>query len=83
TYWSDAKYWASNAANDGYQVDNTPSVGAIMQSTPGPYGHVAYVERINGDGSILISEMNYANGPYNMNYRTIPASEVSSYAFIH
>ena len=55
----------------------------IMQSTPGPYGHVAYVERINGDGSILISEMNYANGPYNMNYRTIPASEVSSYAFIH
>ncbi|HAR0835090.1 TPA: LysM peptidoglycan-binding domain-containing protein, partial [Enterococcus faecium] len=39
TYWSDAKYWASNAANDGYQVDNTPSVGAIMQSTPGPYGH--------------------------------------------
>ena len=31
TYWSDAKYWASNAANDGYQVDNTPSVGAIMQ----------------------------------------------------
>ena len=83
TYWSDAKYWASNAANDGYQVNNTPSVGAIMQSTPGPYGHVAYVERINGDGSILISEMNYTNGPYNMNYRTIPASEVSSYAFIH
>ncbi|MBO0928382.1 LysM peptidoglycan-binding domain-containing protein [Staphylococcus sp. 30400_3112M30941] len=83
TYWSDAKYWAGNAANDGYQVNNTPSVGSIMQSTPGPYGHVAYVERINGDGSILISEMNYTYGPYNMNYRTIPASEVSSYAFIH
>ena len=38
---------------------------------------------VNGDGSILISEMNYTNGPYNTNYRTIPASEVSSYAFIH
>lgn len=75
--------WAGNAANDGYQVNNTPSVGSIMQSTPGPYGHVAYVERVNGDGSILISEMNYTYGPYNMNYRTIPASEVSSYAFIH
>ncbi|HHE7725847.1 TPA: LysM peptidoglycan-binding domain-containing protein [Staphylococcus aureus] len=83
TYWSDAKYWAGNAANDGYQVNNTPSVGSIMQSTPGPYGHVAYVERVNGDGSILISEMNYTYGPYNMNYRTIPASEVYSYAFIH
>ncbi len=28
TYWSDAKYWAGNAANDGYQVNNTPSVGS-------------------------------------------------------
>ncbi|EFU84433.1 CHAP domain protein [Staphylococcus lugdunensis M23590] len=83
TYWSDAKYWAGNAANDGYRVDNSPEVGAIMQSTPGPYGHVAYVERVNGDGSILISEMNYTYGPYNTNTRTIPASEVSSYAFIH
>uniref|UniRef100_UPI000AFEE8B6 CHAP domain-containing protein n=1 Tax=Staphylococcus aureus TaxID=1280 RepID=UPI000AFEE8B6 len=80
---SDAKYWAGNAANDGSQVNNTPSVGSFMQSTPGPYGQVAYVERVNGDGCILFSEMNYTYGPYNMNFRTIPASEVSSYAFIH
>ena len=33
TYWSDAKYWASNAANDGYQVDNTPSVGNYAKYT--------------------------------------------------
>ncbi|MDU0995620.1 MAG: hypothetical protein E7A66_04285, partial [Staphylococcus lugdunensis] len=26
---------------------------------------------------------NYTYGPYNTNTRTIPASEVSSYAFIH
>ncbi len=83
TYWSDAKYWASNASNDGYQVNNSPAVGSIMQSTPGPYGHVAYVERVNADGSILISEMNYTNGPYNTDYRTIPASEISLYAYIH
>ena len=75
TYWSDAKYWAGNAANDGYQVNNTPSVGSIMQSTPGPYGHVAYVERVNGDGSILISEMNYIWSiqyelPYNSSFRS-------------
>ncbi len=32
TYWSDAKYSGSvNAANDGYQVNNTPSVGSITQ----------------------------------------------------
>ena len=48
-----------------------------MQTTTGYYGRVAYVERVNADGSILISEMNYANGPYNTNTRTIPASVVS------
>lgn len=83
TYWSDAKYWAGKAAADGYSVDYRPTVGAIMQSTSGYYGHVAYVERVNADGSILISEMNYANGPYNTNTRTIPASVVSSYNYIH
>lgn len=83
TYWSDAKYWAGNAAADGYTVDHNPSVGSIMQTTTGYYGHVAYVERVNADGSILVSEMNYANGPYNTNTRTIPASVVSSYNFIH
>ena len=83
TYWSDAKYWAGNATADGYTVDHNATVGSIMQTTTGYYGHVAYVERVNADGSILISEMNYANGPYNTNTRTIPASVVSSYNFIH
>lgn len=43
TYWSDAKYWAGNAANDGYQVNNTPSVGSIMQSTPVCKAHLAHM----------------------------------------
>ena len=63
--------------------NHNATVGSIMQTTTGYYGHVAYVERVNADGSILISEMNYANGPYNTNTRTIPASVVSSYNFIH
>ena len=83
TYWSDAKYWTYNAASDGYIVNHTPTVGSIMQSTAGYYGHVAYVERVNPDGSILISEMNYTYGPYNTDTRVIPASLVSSYNYIH
>jgi surface antigen len=31
TYWSDAKYWAGNAAADGYTVDHNATVGSIMQ----------------------------------------------------
>ena len=83
TYWSDAKYWTYNAASDGYIVNHTPTVGAIMQSTAGYYGHVAYVERVNPDGSILISEMNYTYGPYNTDTRVIPASLVPNYNYIH
>lgn len=83
TYWSDAKYWTYNAASDGYIVNHTPTVGSIMQSTAGYYGHVAYVERVNPDGSILISEMNYTYGPYNTDTRVIPASLVSNYNYIH
>ena len=52
-----------------------------MQTT-NPYGHVAYVERVNKDGSIFISEMNWI-APYIVSTRTISASEVDSYTFIH
>ena len=32
---------------DGYTVDHNATVGSIMQTTTGYYGHVAYVERVN------------------------------------
>ena len=37
---------------------------------------------VNPDGSILISEMNYNTPPGTVDYRTIPASQVS-YNYIH
>ncbi|ATH60887.1 CHAP domain-containing protein [Staphylococcus nepalensis] len=83
TYWWNADHWASNAAADGYTVNNTPTAGSIMQNYEGPIGHVAYVEQVNPDGSILISEMNYNTPPGTVDYRTIPASQASSYNYIH
>ena len=47
------------------------------------YGHVAFVESVNANGSITISEMNYSASPGIVTYRTIPASQVSSYVYIH
>ncbi|UEX90025.1 CHAP domain-containing protein [Staphylococcus ratti] len=82
TFWGDARHWAAKAASEGFTVDKTPKVGAIMQNYEGPYGHVAYVERVNLDGSILISEMNYI-APYITSTRTIPASAVRSHNYIH
>ncbi len=41
-------------------VDKTPEVGAIFQTAAGPYGHVGVVESVNPNGTITVSEMNYA-----------------------
>lgn len=79
----DARYWATNAARLGYRVDQTPSAGAIFQTSAGWYGHVGYVESVNSDGSIIITEMNYGYVPYQVVRATIPASAVGRFNYIH
>ncbi|NWK83246.1 CHAP domain-containing protein [Staphylococcus sp. GSSP0090] len=81
--WGNANNWASAASSAGYTVDNSPEAGSILQSTAGGYGHVAYVENVNSDGSVEVSEMNYNGGPFSVSERTISAGEASSYSYIH
>ncbi len=83
TYWWHARNWANGAIKDGYTVNRTPAYGAIAQTSDGYYGHVAFVERVNGDGTILVSEMNYATGVGVIGYRTLNQWQVSRYVFIH
>lgn len=82
--WGNASSWASLARVSGFSVNNVPSVGAVLQTpnAAGGYGHVAVVESINPDGSILISEMNYAGWNVKSS-RTISASQAGSYNYIH
>lgn len=80
--WGNANTWATSAARAGYTVNRTPSVGAIFQTTAGYYGHVGIVEAINADGSIHVSEMNYA-GWNVLTVGDIPASQVGNYNYIH
>ena len=84
-FWGHAASWASRAMADGLLVNNTPSVGAIMQNGGG-YGHVAIVEEILANGDISISEMNayVPGGGFNIvSGRIVPAGNVSSYNYIH
>lgn len=84
SFWGNASTWASYARGSGYLVNSTPAVGAVMQNSwqAGGYGHVAVVESVNGDGSIYVSEMNYAG--WNVkSYRTVSAGEAASYNYIH
>lgn len=80
--WGNANNWANAAASSGYTVNNTPKQGAIMQTSQGAFGHVAYVENVNNDGSVKVSEMNYNGGPGVVSTRTISASQAGAYNYI-
>lgn len=82
TNWGNASTWAAMAIASGYQVDRTPAPGAIIQSGSGWYGHVGYVEAVNPDGSIVISEMNYGI-PFRAIRSTINAGYVGNFNYIH
>lgn len=84
SFWGNASSWAYMARSAGYRVDNTPAVYSIMQDSysAGGYGHVAVVEAVYPDGSILVSEMNYAG--WNVaSSRTLSAGQAAGYTYIH
>lgn len=67
-----ADTWYSRATAQGMATGTTPAAGAAAQ-VKGRM-HVVYVERVNGDGTIVISEMNYA-GLYSQRTTTVNASD--------
>jgi len=85
--FGNGEHWADHARTLGFRVDNTPSVGAIAHYGPnaffaGPMGHVAYVAQVNGDGTIVLEEYNWATPyAYHNPPRVTHPSQVTS--FIH
>jgi surface antigen/peptidoglycan hydrolase CwlO-like protein len=80
-----ASNWPSAAAREGLPVSygSNPQVGdaAVDPGGGGWQGHVMYVEAVNGDGSIDVSQYNAGeNGTYST--ATISASEVTTLDFI-
>lgn len=82
SFWGNAATWAMYARSAGYLVNNSPAVGAIMQNGGG-YGHVAIVESVNSDGSLTISEMNYAGNFNRTTSRTVGAGAAAGFTYIH
>ena len=61
--------WKDRARDFKWQVSTRPSVGAIIDLQPwvqGAYGagHVAYVERVLGNGHVIASNMSWGANPY-------------------
>jgi surface antigen len=75
--------WYYIARNMGMPVGSTPQAGAVLwDATIGGLGHVAFVESMNPDGSILVSDMNYPIWG-KATYRTVPPGEFGRYKFIY
>ncbi len=64
--------WVSRAAAQGFATGSIPRAGAIGQSG----NHVVYVESVNGDGTVTVSEMNHV-GWNVVSSRTVAASTFS------
>jgi len=81
--WGNASGWGASAAAAGRAVNGTPAAGAVAVFAPGQagagaLGHVAVVDSVNSDGTITISEGNYAGMAYHV--RTISAA---GWQYIH
>lgn len=53
--WGNASNWRNAAIGAGWIASSSPVAGAIGWTS----GHVVYVESVNGDGTVTISEQNY------------------------
>lgn len=69
--------WISAAQADGKSTGTTARAGAVAVQN----GHVAYVDRVNSDGSYVVSEMgwNYQAGNYNQ--RTVRPGEFGQFIY--
>lgn len=87
SHFGNGGQWAYTARVLGYAVTSKPGVGDVVVFAPGQegadgyYGHVAIVEHVNDDGSILISESN-VRGLGVISNRVIPAGSVPFLQYI-
>ena len=90
--WGNANYWDDNAWAYGYRVDNIPEPDSIGQIDDALYGHVWWVESVNADGSVNVTEYNNAYATYlysgdhhygDFGSRTMSAAQAAQYNYIH
>lgn len=79
-HWGNANTWDDSAKARGFAVDSNPRPGDVAVGHWGPYGHTMYVESVNPNGTINISQYNYnVDGLYSEMYNVSTAGLV----FIH
>lgn len=79
--WGNANTWDYYADLSDYNiwVDYNPAPNTVAVSHAGDFGHVMWVEAVNGDGTIQISEYNWV--PFT--FTTSPNVPTAGLLFIH
>ncbi len=80
-YLGNANMWPANFSNKG----SSPRKNSVGVVTSGQYGHVVWVDSVNGDGTINISQYNYYNaggpGYGHFSRMKVPASSFDTYIY--
>ena len=81
-YWGNAKNVPASARNAGFRTGSTPKAGSFGVMTGGQYGHIVWVESVNGN-MVTISQYNYlVNGKWGQfSTMTVPASTYDTYVY--
>lgn len=84
-YWGNANMWPASARATGYTTGSTPRVNSVGVISAGQYGHVVWIEAVNGDGTVDISQYNYFNagGPGWGNYSKMRVSASTYDTYIY
>lgn len=84
--WGNARTWGSGAIANGYKVSSTPAAHTVGYSSAGVYGHVVWIESVNSNGTVNLTEYNNASsaksglpGDFGARYN-VPAS---AYRYIY
>lgn len=69
-HWGNANHWDDAARAAGVTTSSVPHVGDIAQSDAGSFGHVAYVAKVNSNGTFVVEEYNWTH-PEHYGTRTV------------
>jgi surface antigen len=84
-YWGgvgNANQWPGDARAAGIATGSTPKANSVAIWNVGVYGHAMWVEAVNSDGSLWVSQYNYSyNGQYSE--MAVSASQARTFTYIY
>ena len=80
-YLGNGQDWVGSLTGRGWQRSSVPVVGGVISMAFGEYGHVAFIEHVNPDGTFLISECNYRGVQTQVHFRVIGHESNYTYAY--